>query len=240
MSTFDEKRDEYLVKLLNHLDVMSKLLEGSEDKNAKMRKLFLSPSNEKELRIADSLLTTTIDMKELIDAAMCGNVEEIPVEENEGVKFIVDTVEVIADAKNSKVELDALSLEKLLESKIGNISTEAFAKITYDLMVGLIAQTEEVTDYLEEHVYSLIDSDSFEETAAYLEKVKATLAKKQPSSEASPEMSEEAVEGLENYVNSFHSLCERGIKKDNSIGAILMKLFERLQSNDDDDDEDDF
>ena len=90
--SFEEKKEDYLAKLCTHMDVVSTLLTGDDEATRKSASLLLMPSNENELRMADATLTLTVDLKDLVEAVSCDNVEKIPVEENEGINLILDII----------------------------------------------------------------------------------------------------------------------------------------------------
>ena len=229
MSTFEERKEEYIERLSTNMDFVSHLLKQDDEESRKTAKVLLMPSNEKELRVADGTLTMTEDMKDLVEACACDNVEPIPLEENVGINFLITLIEKLNEQFKANNQAD---LKAVLAKEMEPLSDpKEIAKMTYGLIVGFTSQSDEVAEYIHSKVN--LDFDNEIEMAKfklYMQEAKAAMhdATPAPAQAPSADMTDEAVDQFEEYVNELHALCKKGIKKDNNISNVFEKLFREL------------
>ena len=244
MSTFEESKKEYLEKLSTNMDFVNHLIEQKNESSRKTAKLLLDPRNERELKVANGTLTQKEDMVALTEAALCGNVEEIPLEENKGISFLINIINALADQQNLAANANApVDLKATLKQRLEPLNDpKEIARICYSLLSGLAAKPIETVEYIQGKVK--IDFENEIETAKfklYLQESQDIIQKAAPDPTANPssDMTDEEVAAFDAYVNEFHALCEKGIQKGDEKGDPFVKLFMNLLSSlhDDDDDE---
>ena len=241
MSTFEESKKEYLERLSTNMDFVNHLIEQKDESSRKTAKLLLDPRNERELRVANGTLTQKEDMVALTEAVLCGNVEEIPLEENKGIGFLINIINALVDQQNMAANANApVDLKATLKHRLEPLNDpKEIARICYSLISGLAAKPIETVEYIQGKVK--IDFENEIETAKfklYLQESQAAIQSAAPNPTApSADMTDEGVETFEAYVNEFHELCEKGIQKGDEKGNPFVKLFMQFLDSLDDDDE---
>lgn len=224
MKTFEERKEEYLDKLSNNMEIIYKLMLSVDEKSLRTARLMLDPSTDKELRLANGIVSYTEDMKELVEAAACGNVDPIPIEENEGITFLANIIQAMYEASKEKKPKEAA--EEIAKKLEGNMDPKAMARMYYDLLVGLITSPDEMYDYMQNK--TTIDYTDKLEAAKFrlfMRESQTALESVTPTSTIGTEFTEEQLEIFEAYVEEMHSLCQKGIKKNNKENRPSIKSF---------------
>lgn len=221
VSKFEEDKDEYLVDLVKHMDMVVGLTKSDNEKSRKLAKLLINPKNGLELRLAKSQLAFYDDAIKLIEALICDNVKIVPMEENEAVNIITDYIRNIKDRKEVN-DKDAFE-------KFNNLNhPEKLAGLYFNLITGVLGNIDGVCDYMSEKleldmddpIDNVIFNSCFKEAQKKIESL--DLTKKSPIEN----ITEDSVKSMEVFVESFHELCDKNIKTDeDSIGEILELLM---------------
>ena len=227
MSNFKEKKEKYLERLCTNMETISGLLQSG---NMEVANVLLAPSDERELRRADAMLTFALDMNDLMDALFCGNVEDIPFEENNVIQYVVKTINSTLDENNQNELPD---FNTIIE---GSSEGEIAAKFYYQLIVGTVPDEIPALQYIEKETGAdLRDENDVQEIKNAIEKLRGNAEAKLPFSQVGvEEYSDKDLDSIEDFVQHFHSLCEKGIKKDDVFEDLFKLFIKKLMGEEDD------
>jgi len=202
MTDFEKEKKEYLTELKKHADTLDKMKndnDGSE-KGQKTIELIENPKDEKEIMVAEMFLSLVEDSYSILDRLFDDKLEEIPLENNYGIAFIIRTTNLLKEGK------------QISEPKI---APKEAAKIAYSLTVGFLTNMDEIIEYIGEKTgFDLDDEDDLERFNKVFEESKkiadSTNAAKKNLEDCTMEDLLEAKE----FAKEYHKIVEAGIKKE--------------------------
>ena len=221
MESYDKRRTEYTERLLQNLDLVKSLIDDKEgEEKTRFANILFAPCNELELRYAYAFIQSAVDFKNFKMKLQFDLIEEIPLEENEGIKWIVKIVKNATDVESLNLCFDEEPPEEM-------------AKILFGLFGALVGNQEEA--YKQIAIQLGYDPDNEEETDKLnelLEGVKDTLETAtqlhQPS--ITENLTEKNVSDFEKFTECFHNLCEEhDLDKEDNLGTYikLLSLFRK-------------
>lgn len=204
MENFLERKEKYLRKLCENTDTVEKIYDSAKTEVEKRNlEVILSPSNEKELNISELMFDFYNDTYSIVDDAKNGNLNEIPVEENEGLKEIVRFVNLAK--KGEKIDFS-----KYYEN---SESIKRAAEISYSGIVGLYADMDSSFDYVFKKCG--FDEDSFVDLTIF----RLYMERLQESASGSTldyrNYSDKDFENYKMFFQEFHKLYVEGKKENN-------------------------
>ena len=211
MNNFEIDKMEYLEKISKNINIVNSLIDKNNAESLKFAKVLLNPKNEKELMVASSTIGFVEDIKGLIEAASLGNVKEIPVEENEGLKTLAILMKKIYN--DEEVNIDAL----LSDNEVGKASPKKVANFLFSSYVALLGDSEKCFDYIIGELNMSNDSEidmykfklALAELQTKMNEIQATNVNNDID-----KMSDENVGKLVEFTDEFHNLCDKYIKKE--------------------------
>lgn len=207
MTEFENKREKYLDKLRKNPDLLESLVEGNNN-NPITVELLVDPQNERQLETAELIFTQMKDVFSIVEAAVEGELKEIPVDENVAVLFLAELIKNIA---NNDEEAAKELLDKFNDPKYA-------ALYVFHLTAGPLSNPEEMMEKMEE----LMDI-SFDDPIQMI-KYKLYMAKASQLSNKNKNMeknlSDEDIEYLRVYVSEFNRLCDETIIKEETENDI--------------------
>ena len=159
MSNFEKEKEEFLEYVRKDEDILESIVNNNMNnpEGQKTLGIMFNPSNEKELLVSKTLYAMSSASLKLVNAAYFDEIEEIPFEENEGLK---NTIKTIMKLKNGE------ELER-------TFSTKDAAKYCYQYFVVLLTDMEEAMEYIaKETGFDLEDPIEGVQFSSYLDKVK--------------------------------------------------------------------
>ena len=229
MSDFEKRKEEYLERLSTNTQYVKSLTEKKDERSRATLRIMVDPRNEKELKMATSTLDFAEDCMNLLTNAACGNVEPIPIEENEGLKAITSIMKMLISGEEITEET---MTAKLNNSKSGNVSPEQLAKVIYGMLIGFISNPEEAMTYVcNEMGVSLDNEVDLIRLQVLLEEAQTRVQALQPSPDPYKEMTDKNLDEFVAFAEAFHNLCEKNIKKEDSmdLDALVYKLLRDLR-----------
>ena len=203
MKSFEDNKNEYMDELLSNEEVlMASVYNGMQSDNPKIIRAYqilLNPEDEYELEIAKALYSLADNFTRLAFAIDDEIVERIPVSENEGYKFIIDTM----NKRCSKKEI---------EEYADSIDSKTLAKIVYDYTVG-IGYEENADEYIASKAnFNLSDPEELLDFKIRLEDACDTLE----GITLLCEFNDNEVNKLKEFSSEINNIFKKGnVKKDN-------------------------
>ena len=227
MSDFEKKKEEYLEKLSTKTEFVKSLAKKDDERSRATLRVLVDPRDEKELKVATSTLDFTEDFLNLVTSAACGNVETVPVEENEGVKAIAAVMKMLISGE--EVTSESITA-KLNNSNKADLSPEKTAEIIYGMMVGFACDPEEAMRFICEELGVSLESEvDLIRLQVLLEESQAKMQAMQPNQNVYQNMTDKSVDDFVEFSEAFHSLCEKNIKKEDSTDLLVYKLLKDLR-----------
>ena len=227
MSDFEKKKEEYLEKLSTKTEIVTSLAKKDDERSRATLRILVDPRDEKELKVANYTLDFTEDCLNLVTSAACGNVETVPVEENEGLKAIAGIMKMLLSGE--EVTSESMT-SKITNSKKASLSPEKLAEIVYGMMVGFACDPEEALEFIcEELGISLENEVDLIRLKVLLEESQAKMQAMQPNQNIYQNMTDKSVDEFVEFSEAFHSLCEKNIKKEDSIDSLVYKILKGLR-----------
>lgn len=197
MKSFEERKEEYLNKLKTNPELTSAMIESSQ-KNGGVEKLaiLVDPKTEMDLDLANCTFDFMNDSMVLLEKIFSFEVDEIPLEENEGYNYLINVINL---ARNKATEQE-------YREYVAGLTPEQVAIISYDLLVGIATDNESVFEYLAEKVgIDLTDELQMAQLTVRLEEAKKTI----PSTDIE-HATDKNVDFFKELVRNFHILCTEG------------------------------
>ena len=212
MTEFEDRLGNYYMRLKNSNSLIQTII---KDKDEEKMRVFLYPKDEKELTTAEVILDFAEDFTDLLTRCITGQVENVPVENNPAIEFII---QVIKASRNNE------------QIKTIDQSDEEEAKLLYDIFVIMLSEKsrEEAVYYIADKAGFNLDNDKEAELLMYyIEKAK-TLAPEGPSIDNLENAEMEKLEKTKRFVKAFHKCCEEGKKETDEmdLGPLLKLLME--------------
>lgn len=209
MKDFNERKKEYLNKLRENPSILDKFTDKitvDKGETLVLMEMLLNPNNDEELKIADMIVTLFIDIFDLKERSLAGDVKKIPLEENAGINYYVDIINKL----KSKKEINPLE----------TINPENTAEIIYGFITSIFSNLNETICYIAEKVgFNLEDKIESKLFELYIDKAKSLF--KESNRFASPINEKVDIEDSFAFCKKFHELCEEG-KLIKSTGETLI------------------
>ena len=145
MENFKEKREAYLEMLEENKELKRQMLAETISMNEPRRvEIFLNPANEKELLFSETLFTFYKDVKDLTRRVDTGEIKDIPVEENDGLKAIIKMFKALLNNETDVKLIDpSLTEEEQTIAQELNLNKED----PIDYGVGIVLK-KNINDYV--------------------------------------------------------------------------------------------
>ena len=141
MTDFEKRREEYFDMIRANPQLLVKLYEKEENKNAKMLEIMIAPKTERELDLALAVWIFMDDLYNIAYDIRNNRLKKIDPEESIAVNYLIQLVNAFKNNDEEKVNEIKSYLSKEMDSK------EA-AKIIYDFMVGFGSNPNSIFDYI--------------------------------------------------------------------------------------------
>ena len=141
MTDFEKRREEYFDMIRANPQLLVKLYEKEENKNAKMLEIMIAPKTERELDLALAVWIFMDDLYNIAYDIRNNHLKKIDPEESIAVNYLIQLVNAFKNNDEEKVNEIKSYLSKEMDSK------EA-AKIIYDFMVGFGSNPNGIFDYI--------------------------------------------------------------------------------------------
>ena len=222
MSNFQERREEYYNKLKNNKELLNTIIEAQNKKEKGQRniEILVTPENERELSIAESLFSITNDTLFFVEQALDNNIKRIPAEENIALKIICRFINELESGKTD--------IEFMPEDATGKLQ----AKIMYDLILSSVIDTEDVIKYIaKETGYDLEDKLDRVLLLLYISKAKRLSNESNVSEKNFDDMTDKDVETFTELAKEFRRLIADGIINinDYSISEEEAKVYQKTK-----------
>ncbi len=210
MTEFEERLANHLEKLRSNATMVSLIKKYVKDE-VEQRKIFY-PKDEKELADAEAIVTFMDDYVDLMFRNATGNVKEIAIEDNYGIKYMASCI------KAGRYNLEPPNLN--------SFTPEELAQIVYGTTVAFLTpdSTDKSIEYLARICdFNIHDSKEAELFLYYLEKAHNAL----PSTNNLEINNIEEDELMSNFIKEFHKICENGKieeKEDPIVGLVKLLL----------------
>ena len=207
MKSFEERKSEYLNKLMSNQEIVLSMRGNTPPANMMA---ILNPSNEMELTIAETSFALISDIFNLFM-----NYDDEPnIEENQIINMYI---EIINRLKNNE-KFDYKMFEKHDTVKI--------AKSMYDTILLSRIDPDEVAKYVSSKCgFNIDDFISMQVFETYMNQA-FEMVKENSTTNPSPkdlaDMTDEDIDLLIGYASEFHKLCEAGMNietDDKTIGT---------------------
>ncbi len=215
MGDFEKRKEEYFERLSTKSEFLISLEKKKDDNSLAILKLLVNPKDENELKTATCTLDFLEDFLNLVTSASCGNVEYVPFEENEGLNAIIGVMKMLI----SDEEVTAESITaRLSDSKKSDTRSEQFAEILFGIMVCFICEPVETMTYIGKKMDVSIDNivDSIR-LQVLLEEAKEKMQVLQSDQNVYKNTTDKSVNDFVAFSTAFHNLCEKNIKKEDSL-----------------------
>ncbi len=221
MESFEERRNEYFKKLRNNNELLLKLSENKTN-DPKSMEVLLMPKTERELEVAEAMITFMNDAIDLFNNAIYGNVERIDLENSLALNCISEIILSLKNNDNKKLD----SIKNYLDREI---SSKDEARLLYEFISAFSMDCEAAIDFLARKTgFDMNDTLSIIQFQMYLEKAKEFTNNNSAQiklSDVDIETSEEVTKALD-FINEFHNCCEKGfVKNQNDLKMRLDYLF---------------
>ena len=198
MENFDTRKKEYLDYLRKNLYLLDKMsFKNNPEIEDKMIELLLNPSDENELKYANSVVGFISDIDDLEQRCKTGRIKIIPLPENRGINLLID----IINAYKNKAEIESVFVENQLMS----------ADIIYGTAVAYMADIENTIEYMIKEcgldIHNEIDLKLFQ---LYLDKASAVMKFGDSPDISHSFLKVDNVEQAYTLFTDFHKLCEEG------------------------------
>lgn len=209
MSNFEEKKDEYIERLMTRISIVESLIKNSNSKAKdnenfkKMNRIVLNPKDELELRIANSILDVIESLEVFSKIAMTDVIKPIPKEENIGISHLISTLEKTKNNVNGDTSSSSdIDLHKEPEEQ---------AKIFYQLLNAFLCDTEETIQYITEKLD--LDPTTLDGVAmldTLFDNI-SNLYKNNDNKKSLDEVNENDVEEFERFATTFKNLVDKDV-----------------------------
>lgn len=196
MEDFEKRREEYYEFLGNNLDVLTKIIEDNKhnEENKKTIKIILHPKDIKELYVAETIFTMAKTHIELLTCYYSETLKEIPIEENDGVNFLIRIINAL---KNNENVLDIIK----------DINVSEIARLSLLQTIALLGDPNDIKMYIAKNTgYNFEDESEvkdFEEKFA-----KACSAFNKRDVKDYRECTQEELENSRKYAKEFAKCFE--------------------------------
>jgi len=216
MKSFEERRKEYFQNIRKYSKLINDLKE--KEGNERTVDILLYPKNELELEFANAYITYIEDTIKISANASCNNVETINLEESVYINYFSS----IINAVSNNINIDEIN--KINEKTIEN-NCELLAKICYEMIVIIITNPEQLSEYIYQKCGFNIED---QEQVIKFEKLMNDV-NKQLKPQLTPESKEDFKKFIA-FVKSYHNYCIQGIKnKDNQEVEELITEFQKTK-----------
>lgn len=199
--SFKEKKEAYLKMLDEDKELKSKMsAEILSMAEPRRMEIFLNPANEKELMFSETIITFYKDIIDLTNRVDTGEIKDIPIEENDGLKAIIKMFNAML---NNDTDV------RLIDS---SLSQEEQAKTVYELLVSLKdgdLLINEVNNSIGFNYLSIFDQmkvlKAWERFPDYLRVSAFTTTNKTIDEYIDTELNDLVI-----FTDTFHDYCENG------------------------------
>lgn len=216
MENFNERKKAYIEKARSNPEIIEMIASnnGNVTMSDEMLELVIDPKNEKELTLAENILTTASDLSTLVINIALENVKSIPIKENSGLKVYADLINVVKENGD---------INKLKPNMKEN------ARLLYEILVGTISEPEESMQYIAE--LSGFDLDNAFDKAKFNLCINKINKEGNTNIKFPKDYTDEEINEFLEFSAEFHKLCKEGYlenKEDTEeITDILSSLFLR-------------
>ena len=209
MGKFDLLRFKYLTKIGKDERFVELLTENIANDNQKVAsEIALDPKNERELAIGEALYLYYKAMITLYEGMAYNDKEDIPLEDNYGIRTYIDLIKKVRDKKNSPNAL------------ISNMSPADRARSDYSFALANHQDSDVVCLYIGEQIG---ENFSFFHAVDDFNKIvrKLGIVNESPIDEELDINNEEQVKFFLEYAKAFNELVKNGKKHHNAERAKL-------------------
>ena len=210
MKSFEERKEEYLIKVRNNVE----FLEDISEKNPEMLEMLIMPNTEKELELCNSIFDFFSDFASILEDMAYNNMKETDIENNDFIKIYVELINALKANDNSIIEEFKNKFNK-------DMSNPTFAaNYLYNLIILFTGYPEEAMEVIANKVGLDIDNEvDLLKLKVYLNKFRKFNDNVSNSTqvESLDPNNEEQIKFFNELVKEFHKIYISNIKTDEDI-----------------------
>jgi hypothetical protein len=203
MTSFEERKKEYLEKIGSNPEVLKRIIKDTRKSNreSEMIAIMTRPETERDLLIAKTLFLVTNDAMNLMNDVVNGTVKSIPMEENEGIKSYVEELKTLKGINNSS-------------PSVNERTPKEEAKKMYGLIVAITDYGRSAIDYIAYQAgFNLEDQNELSQFLVFMDVLKITNGDTSIANVDFQICSDEEINQVKELAEEFHQLCISGRKE---------------------------
>ena len=201
MKNFEQRKAEYLTKIKNNPDIISKFVvdKNSEEGKKTIERIF-DPKDEKELFVAETAFSLTSNFLLLFDKIRNDEVEEVQNADNIALQLYI---EIIKALKNNEKEYAKCLIE--------NISPKDAARMMYETVISFSGgNSYDCIEYIcDESGFDCWDENEVRTFYSYFEQAKDLISKNDRMAKELEDCTVEDFEHISEMVNELSRLCQK-------------------------------
>ena len=227
MDNFLERKEKYLNKLRENIDIIEKLAVRTDTEIGKSNyKVLMSPSNERELTISEMMLDSYIEFSSFKDDVKNGRVKEIPFDENVGLQTYISIYNHVKNGEKLNADLYDRNDPETIKMT---------ARVYYEYLSALCEEGDDSINYMMKKC-GFKKNDAFSMMKFYflLDAAQVEIRKIMPEIDYK-NYTDRELENCKILDQEFHRLYDEGkiVKKENEMATRVenevAKLFLKKQ-----------